>query len=357
MTKKALITGITGQDGAYLADFLLAKGYHVHGLRLYEATPNTQRLEGLLKAYPARLTLHYGDMIDGGHLHRLVSNILPDEIYNLAALSHVGVSYDLPEAAAQINGIGTLRLLEVVRGSQKPVRFYQASSSEMFGNAPAPQNEATAFQPCSPYAAAKLYAYWLVKTYRNSYGLHASNGILFNHESPLRGEEFVTRKITKSLARMIAGKQEILYLGNLDARRDWGHARDYVEGMWLMLQQDEADDYVLAMGQTHSVRDFLEAAFAALGITLSWNGQGLDEKGICQRSGRVMVAVDPAFYRPADIDCLCGDATKAQKNLGWKPRTDFRSLVIEMVRHDLEESGQSLDYLRAAIDEKIYAVR
>lgn len=335
MANTALITGITGQDGAYLAAFLLKKGYSVHGMRLYDATPDTQRLDHLLQQYPEKFQLHYGDMIDGMALCRLLSALRPDEIYNLAALSHVKVSFEVPEAAAQINGLGTLRLLEALRTLSLPARFYQASSSEMFGNAPAPQNEDTPFQPCSPYAAAKMYAYWLVRTYRQSYGLHASNGILFNHESPLRGEEFVTRKISRAIADLIAGKADVLTLGNLDAQRDWGHARDYVEGMWMMLQADQPDDYVLATGETHSVRDFVEAAFQSVGIHLVWRGAGVDEQGYCRTTGRLLVAVDAGLFRPAEVHCLCGDATKARTQLGWQPRTDFAALVQDMVQADL----------------------
>lgn len=336
MTKTALITGITGQDGAYLAAFLLAKGYSVHGVRLYEATPNTQRLEALLVEFPDRFYLHYGDLTDSGRLYRLLAQTQPDEIYNLAALSHVRVSFDLPEAAANINALGTLRLLEAMRTLESKARFYQASSSEMFGNASAPQNEETPFQPCSPYAASKLYAYWLVRTYRDSYYMHASNGILFNHESPLRGEEFVTRKITKAIASLISGQSDVLKLGNLEARRDWGHARDYVEGMWLMLQADRPDDYVLATGKTHSVRNFIEAAFDCMGMPIVWNGSGLHEKGLCRRTGRVLIEIDETLFRPAEIHCLCGDSTKARTQLGWVPKTDFTMLVHEMVKADLD---------------------
>jgi GDPmannose 4,6-dehydratase len=306
-------------------------------MRLYEATPNTQRLENLLTQYPDQFHLHYGDMTDSGGLYRLLAQIKPDEIYNLAALSHVRVSFDLPESAANINAMGTLRLLEAMRALNLNARFYQASSSEMFGNAPAPQNENTPFQPCSPYAASKLYAYWLVRTYRDSYGMHASNGILFNHESPLRGEEFVTRKITKAIADLIAGKSDVLKLGNLEARRDWGHARDYVEGMWMMLQADKPDDFVLATGETYSVRDFVEAAFTCMGLPVFWTGSGLQEKGLCRRTGRLLIEIDETLFRPAEINCLCGDATKAKTQLGWVPRTDFAGLVHEMVRADLDE--------------------
>lgn len=343
MAKTALITGVTGQDGAYLATLLLEKGYRVHGIRLYETTPVSRVIDRLWARYPQDFFLHYGDMTDGGMWPRLLQKIVPDEIYNLAALSHVGVSFELPEACAQINALGTLRLLEAVRSLPRfPARIYQASSSEMFGNAPAPQNEDTPFQPCSPYAASKLYAYWLVRTYRQSYGLHVSNGILFNHESPLRGEEFVTRKITRTLAYIMAGKDTVLRLGNLDAQRDWGHACDYVEGMWRMLQQERPDDYVLASGQSYAVRDFVVAAFSCAGIDLDWSGQGLEEKAICRRSGRVMVVVDPDLFRPVDIRCLRGDSAKAQHMLGWRPRYDFMSLVRDMVDADLAEQG--LDY-------------
>lgn len=334
MTKTAFITGITGQDGVYLATLLLGKGYDVHGLRLYEVAPDTSALDALATRFPQKLFLHYGDMVDGGLWVRLLAQIRPDEIYNLAGLSHVGVSFALPEASAQINALGPLRILEAIRALGLPVRFYQASSSEMFGNAPAPQNEDTPFAPCSPYAAAKLYAYWLVKSYRDSYGLHASNGILFNHESPRRGEEFVTRKITRTLTAILAGEDVVLRLGNLEARRDWGHARDYVEGMWRMLQQPDSDDYVLATGETRSVRDFVMAAFAYAGIDLLWRGHGAGETALCRRSGRVLVAVDPALFRPADIHCLCGDASKARRVLGWQPQHDFMTLVGDMVDAD-----------------------
>ncbi|QQG36923.1 MAG: GDP-mannose 4,6-dehydratase [Micavibrio aeruginosavorus] len=339
MAKTALITGITGQDGAYLAALLLEKGYHVHGVRLYEPSPLSPAIVRLLEGCPQRFFLHYGDMVDGGVWLRLLREIVPDEIYNLAALSHVGVSFELPEASAQINALGTLRLLEAVRSLRLPARLYQASSSEMFGNAPAPQNEETPFQPCSPYASSKLYAYWLVRNYREAYGVYAGNGILFNHESPLRGEEFVTRKITRALAEIVAGKDTVLRLGNLDAQRDWGHASDYVEGMWRMLQQPQADDYVLATGHTHAVREFVKEAFSYAGIDLAWRGQGTEEEAFCARSGRVMVSVDPSLFRPSDIRCLRGDAAKARNVLGWEPRHDFLSLVRDMVDADLMERG------------------
>jgi GDPmannose 4,6-dehydratase len=330
----AFITGITGQDGALLAEFLLENGYDVHGLRLYAASDDTQRIKSL-SGHP-RFHLHYGDLTDGGNLWRLLKTIGPQEIYNLAGQSHVGVSFAVPEATFDINAAGTLRLLEAMRGLEYPARFYQASSSEMFGNAAAPQNEDTPFNPCSPYGVAKLAAYHTVLVYRRSYGLHASNGILFNHESPLRGEEFVTRKITRAVAAIEAGKRDVLCLGNLDARRDWGHARDYVEGMWLMLQQDKPGDYVLATGMARSVREFTAAAFACAGINIKWQGTGLDETGIDAKTGRTLVKVDPRFFRPAELHELIGDAGKAQRELGWTPRTDFAALVQEMVAHDRE---------------------
>ncbi len=329
--KTALITGITGQDGAVLAQFLLDKGYAVHGLRLYSATSDTQRLDSLRQS--PHFHLHYGDLTDGGNLQRLIAQIQPDEVYNLAAQSHVKVSFAVPEATAQINALGTLRLLEAVR--DRDIRFYQASSSEMFGSAPAPQNEDTPFAPCSPYASSKLYAYWLVRNYRDAYGLHASNGILFNHESPLRGEEFVTRKISLTVAAIVTGQAACLMVGNLDARRDWGHARDYVEGMWLMLQQDVPGDYVLATGRAYSVREFITAAFGCAGVNIVWRGEGLDEKAFDVASGKMLVAVDPQFFRPNEVHELVGDAAKAREALGWQPRTTFRGLIEEMVAADL----------------------
>ncbi|HEY8192137.1 MAG TPA: GDP-mannose 4,6-dehydratase [Alphaproteobacteria bacterium] len=329
MRKIALITGVTGQDGALLAGFLLDKGYEVHGMRLYAATDDTARLKDLL-SNPS-FKLHYGDLTDGGALWRLLSEIKPHEIYNLAAQSHVKVSFEMPEATADINALGTLRLLEAIRGLKLETRFYQASSSEMFGNAPAPQSETTPFQPCSPYGAAKLYAYWITRNYRDAYGLHASNGILFNHESPVRGEEFVTRKIARAVAAIEAGTQEILKIGNLAARRDWGHAADYVQGMWLMLQQDTPGDYVLATGKARSVKEFVTAAFALTGVNIVWTGKGMDEKGIDARSGRVLVLVDPDLYRPAELHELVGNAALAYEKLGWTAHTAFRDLVREMV--------------------------
>lgn len=345
--RTAFITGITGQDGAILAKTLLDKGYSVHGLRLYSATNDTERLTNL-KNYP-EFHMHYGDLTDGGNLHRKIAQIKPDEIYNLAAQSHVKVSFDVPEATAHINALGTLRLLEAIRGTK--TRFYQASSSEMFGSSAAPQNEQTAFSPCSPYASAKLYAYWLVRNYRDAYGLHASNGILFNHESPLRGEEFVTRKITRAIAAITYGIKETLTIGNLDAKRDWGHAKDYVEGMWLILQQDRPDDYVLASGQSKTVREFITAAFTCAGFNIEWRGQGLSEHAVNRRTGKTLVTVDPQFFRPNEVHYLLGDATKAKTVLGWTPKYSFSALVEDMVHTDLALIGntQTYDYaLRAA---------
>jgi GDPmannose 4,6-dehydratase len=341
MAKVALITGVTGQDGAYLAELLLQKGYIVHGLRRRSSSFNSARIEHLyrdLHSEDVRFFLHYGDLTDATNLIRLIQQIQPDEIYNLAAQSHVYVSFETPEYTANADGIGTLRLLEALRilNLEKKARFYQASTSELYGMAAeTPQRETTPFYPRSPYGVAKLYAYWITVNYREAYGLHASNGILFNHEGPTRGETFVTRKITRAVAAIGAGRQPRLYLGNLDAKRDWGHARDYVEGMWRMLQQDKPDDYVLATGETHSVREFVERAFAEIGIDLDWKGTGVDEKGVDLKSGRVLVEVDPRFFRPAEVDILCGDATKARNKLGWMPRILFGDLVKEMVRHDV----------------------
>ncbi|MBI2233873.1 MAG: GDP-mannose 4,6-dehydratase [Micavibrio aeruginosavorus] len=336
--KVALITGVTGQDGAYLARFLLDRGYAVHGLRPYAATDDCERLRGGLLDRPG-FHLHHGDLADSGNLIRMLQATKPDEIYNLGAQSHVAVSFDVPEQTADVNALGTLRLLEAIRAlnMQDKARFYQASSSEMFGNAPAPQDENTPFSPCSPYAAAKLYAYWITRTYRQAYGVFACNGILFNHESPLRGAEFVTRKIARAVAR-----GESLALGNLDACRDWGHARDYVRGMWMMLQQDAPDDFVLATGKNHSVRDFVVAAFAHAGTTVTWSGDGLAEKGICARSGKTLVTVDPRFFRPAELHSLRGNPAKARERLGWVPEHTFETLVAEMVdaEADLMRGGR-----------------
>lgn len=340
--KVALITGITGQDGAYLAQLLLDKGYDVHGVKRRSSSFNTGRIEKIYQdphEKDARFHLHHGDLTDSTNLIRLVQQTQPDEIYNLAAQSHVAVSFETPEYTANADGIGTLRLLEAMRilGLEKTTRFYQASTSELYGLVQeVPQRETTPFYPRSPYAAAKLYAYWIVVNYREAYGMHASNGILFNHESPLRGETFVTRKITRAAAAIQLGRQEKLYLGNLDAKRDWGHAREYVRGMWLMLQQDEADDYVLATGETTPVRTFVEWAFADVGITLRWEGQGEAEKGYCAQSGRCLVEVDPRYFRPTEVDLLIGDPAKAREKLGWTHDTSPRDLAREMVLADLE---------------------
>jgi GDPmannose 4,6-dehydratase len=338
----ALITGVTGQDGAYLARLLLDKGYVVHGLKRRSSSFNTGRIEDIYQdphTDNARFHLHYGDMTDSTNLIRIVQQTQPTEIYNLAAQSHVQVSFETPEYTANADAVGTLRLLEAIRilGLEKICRFYQASTSELYGLVQeVPQSETTPFYPRSPYAAAKLYAYWIVVNYREAYGMHASNGILFNHESPLRGETFVTRKITRAAAAISLQKQDKLYLGNLDAKRDWGHAREYVRGMWLMMQQDEPDDYVLATGHTTEVRKFVEWSFDDVGIQLEWRGQGIDEKGYCAKTGRVIVEVDPRYFRPTEVELLLGDPTKAQKKLGWTHETSARDLAREMVRADLE---------------------
>jgi GDPmannose 4,6-dehydratase len=341
MPKVALITGVTGQDGAYLAESLLNKGYIVHGLRRRSSSFNSGRIEHLyhdLHEPSARLFLHYGDLSDSTNLIRLVQQIEPDEIYNLAAQSHVWVSFETPEYTANADALGALRLLEAIRilGLQKKTRFYQASTSEMYGKVQEiPQRETTPFYPRSPYGVAKLYGYWITVNYREAYGIHASNGILFNHEGPTRGETFVTRKITRAVAAISRGKQDKLYLGNLDAKRDWGHARDYVEGMWMMLQQPEADDYVLATGETHSVREFVEKAFAEAGHTIAWKGSGTSEVGLDAKSGKVLVEIDPRFFRPTEVEILIGDPTKAREKLGWQPKIMFEQLVREMVQSDL----------------------
>jgi GDPmannose 4,6-dehydratase len=338
--KKALITGVTGQDGAYLAEFLLSKGYEVHGIKRRASLLNTARIDHLYQdphESGVRMHLHYGDLTDATNLIRIVQQVQPDEIYNLGAMSHVQVSFEVPEYTADANALGTLRLLEALRilGLEKKTRFYQASSSELYGLVQqVPQSETTPFYPRSPYAVAKLYAYWITVNYRESYGMYACNGILFNHESPIRGETFVTRKITRALARIHLGLQDCLFLGNLDARRDWGHAQDYVEMQWLMLQQDTPEDYVIATGEQHSVRDFVNAAAAGLGISLDWKGSGVEEVGV-NASGREIVRVDPRYFRPAEVDTLLGDATKAHARLGWRPRHSFGDLVSEMVREDL----------------------
>ncbi len=340
MRKTALITGITGQDGSYLAEFLLGKGYEVHGLIRRHSISNTSRIDHILSSdyNKVKFFLHFADTTDSSNLMRLISEIRPTEVYNLAAQSHVGVSFDVPEYTAEATGVSTLKLLEAIRVNGGNCRYYQASTSELFGGLPetAPQSEATPFYPKSPYGVAKLYSYWITVNYRESYNMFACNGILFNHESPRRGENFVTRKITLAIANIIAGKQEKLSLGNMDAKRDWGYAGDYIEGMWMMLQQDKADDYVLATNETHTVREFVEAAFRQLGITIKWEGTGVNEKGYSQ-SGRLLVDVNPEFYRPAEVEFLWGDPAKAEKILGWKRKVDFDGLVSMMMEADLKE--------------------
>ena len=337
----ALITGVTGQDGACLAELLLSKGYVVHGVKRRSSSFNSGRIDHFYEdphEADARFFLHYGDLTDATNLIRLVQEVGPDEIYNLAAQSHVHVSFETPEYTANSDALGTLRLLEALRilNRTEEVRFYQASTSELFGNAPAaPQNEATPFCPRSPYAAAKLYAYWITVNYREAYGIHASNGILFNHEGPTRGETFVTRKVTRAVASMVHGLQDRVYLGNLDARRDWGHALDYVEGMWRIVNHDTPDDYVLATGEAHSVREFVELAFEEVGIDIVWDGEGVCEKGRDARTGTVRVEIDPRYFRPTDVDLLVGDATKARKVLGWEPKSTFGEIVSGMVQADL----------------------
>jgi GDPmannose 4,6-dehydratase len=341
MRKVALITGITGQDGAYLAEFLLNKGYEVHGIKRRASLFNTDRIDHLYQdphVRDRRLILHYGDLTDSTNLIRIVQQTQPDEIYNLAAQSHVQVSFETPEYTADADAMGTLRLLEAIRilGLDKKTRFYQASTSELFGDVrEIPQKETTPFYPRSPYAVAKLYAYWITVNYREAYGIYGCNGILFNHESPLRGETFVTRKITRAIARIKLGLQDCLYLGNLDALRDWGHARDYVEMQWLMLQQDEPDDFVIATGVQYSVRQFVDAAARELGIQIHWEGQGVEEKGYDTATDKCVVAVDPRYFRPTEVETLLGDPSKAKEKLGWTPKTSFEDLVKEMVREDL----------------------
>jgi GDPmannose 4,6-dehydratase len=341
MAKTALITGVTGQDGAYLTELLLDKGYEVHGVKRRSSSFNTGRIDHLYKdphEEDARLHLHYGDMTDATNLIRIVQETRPDEIYNLAAQSHVQVSFETPEYTANSDAMGTLRLLEAIRllGMSETTRFYQASTSELYGKVQEiPQSEKTPFYPRSPYAAAKLYAYWITVNYREAYGMHASNGILFNHESPIRGETFVTRKITRAVAAIHHGLQERLYLGNLDAKRDWGHARDYVEGMWRIVQHDTPDDFVLATGETRSVREFVERAFAEVGTDVVWHGEGVDEIGLDRRTGRTLVQVDPNYFRPTEVDILIGDAAKAERELGWRATTSFDELVREMIREDV----------------------
>jgi GDPmannose 4,6-dehydratase len=354
--KKALITGVTGQDGAYLAELLLSKGYEVHGIKRRSSSFNTGRIDHLYQdphEKSVRFKLHYGDLTDSSNIIRIVQEVQPDEIYNLGAMSHVKVSFDEPEYAANVDGIGTLRILEAIRilGLEKKTRIYQASTSELYGLVQeVPQSERTPFYPRSPYGVAKLYAYWITVNYREAYGMFACNGILFNHESPLRGETFVTRKITRSVARISLGKEQVLYLGNLDAKRDWGHAKDYVEAMWMILQQNDPDDFVIATGVTTSVRDFCRAAFAELGVELEFRGAGVDEIGVVKsarrkdlkfEAGQTVIRIDPNYYRPTEVDLLIGDASKAREKLGWLPRHDLNSLVKEMVASDFSaESGR-----------------
>lgn len=342
--KKALITGITGQDGAYLAEFLLEKGYEVHGIKRRASLFNTDRIDHLYQDPHEKnrnFILHYGDLTDPTNLIRILQEVRPDEVYNLAAQSHVAVSFESPEYTADTDGLGTLRLLEGIRllGLEKKTRFYQASTSELFGKVQEiPQTEKTPFYPRSPYAAAKLYAYWITVNYREAYGIYACNGILFNHESPLRGETFVTRKITRALARISLGLQDCLYLGNMDAKRDWGHAKDYVRMQWLMLQQDEPEDFVIATGKQHSVREFVTFAAGKLGIEVEWQGMGIAEKGIDKATGQVIVAVDPKYFRPTEVETLLGDPSKAREKLGWTPEISFQQMVEEMVDRDLNEA-------------------
>lgn len=339
--KKALITGITGQDGSYLTELLLEKGYEVHGIIRRQSSQNTERIDHILNdsAFSKRVFLHYGDLTDSSNAHALIGEIQPDEVYNLAAQSHVAVSFEVPEYTAEATGVGTIRLLEAVRQSGLPIRFYQASTSELFGGLPetAPQSESTPFYPKSPYGAAKLYSFWITKNYRESYGMFACNGILFNHESPRRGETFVTRKITLAVARIAKGLQEKLTLGNLEAKRDWGFAGDYVEGMWRILQQDQPEDYVLATNETHTVREFVERAFAETGVPIHWEGEGSNEKGYDAKTGKLLVDVSEQFYRPAEVELLWGDSTKAEHELGWRRKVGFAELVKMMVAADLKK--------------------
>lgn len=340
--KKALITGVSGQDGSYLTELLLEKGYEVHGVIRRHSTPCTERIDHLLSdaQYDGQIFLHYGDLMDSSNAHALICEIQPDEVYNLAAQSHVAVSFEVPEYTAEATGVGTIRLLEAMRQVKPDARFYQASTSELFGGLSdtAPQSEATPFYPKSPYGAAKLYSFWITKNYRESYDMFAVNGILFNHESPRRGEMFVTRKITLAVARIMAGRQEKLSLGNLNAKRDWGFAGDYVEGMWRMLQQDTPDDYVLATNETHTVREFAELSFREVGVEIEWRGSDVEEKGYDTKTGRLLVDVDPRYFRPAEVELLWGDPSKAEKELGWQRKVSFPELVRMMVRADMGDS-------------------
>ena len=342
--KKALITGITGQDGSYLAELLLAKGYEVHGLIRRASSFNTGRIDHLYQdqhVNGVKMFLHYGDLSDASNLSRLLEKIRPEEIYNLGAQSHVRISFDMPEYTADVTGIGALRLLDAIREAEIKTKFYQASSSEMFGQAvELPLKETSAFHPRSPYGCAKVLAYWLTKNYREAYGMFAVNGILFNHESPRRGETFVTRKITRGLARIKLGKEEKIFLGNLDAKRDWGHAQDYVYGMWLMMQTDKPGDYLLASGENHSVREFAELAARYFGFDLIWKGAGLEEQGLDRKTGRTIIAIDPKYFRPAEVDNLLGDPSRARKELGWKPKISFAELVREMCEADFNKENK-----------------
>jgi len=344
--KKALITGITGQDGSYLAELLLEKGYEVHGIIRRASTFNTERIDHLFKdphVSGVKLFLHYGDLSDASNLSRLLEKIKPDEIYHLGAQSHVRVSFDMPEYTGDVTGLGTLRILDAIREAGIKTKFYQASSSEMFGLVQeVPQKETTPFYPRSPYGCAKVYAYWVTKNYRESYNLFACNGILFNHESPRRGETFVTRKITRGLARIKLGLDDCLYLGNMDAKRDWGYAKDYVEGMWMMMQHDKPDDYVLATGETHTVREFVEVASSILGFELIWKGNGVDEVGVDKKTGKAIIKIDPVYFRPAEVDLLIGDPTKAKTQLGWKPRVLFEDLAKMMTEADLIAEAKNI---------------
>ena len=340
--KKAFITGLTGQDGSYLAEFLLEKGYEVHGIIRRASVANTSRIDHLMKD----VHVYYGDMIDSSNLSRLMEKIQPDEIYNLAAQSHVQVSFDVPEFTADVDGLGTLRLLDAIREMRSGTRFYQASTSELFGGLPetAPQSEKTPFYPKSPYGAAKLYAYWITVNFREAYDLYACNGILFNHESPRRGENFVTKKITRSVARIAQGRQDKLSLGNLDAKRDWGYAKDYVEAMWLMLQQEKPDDFVIATGETHTVREFTELAFRHIGVELAWEGEGVEEKAYDRKTNRLLVDVDPRFFRPAEVEFLWGDPTKAKEKLGGRNKTSLAQLVEIMMDYDMNFDNYGGDH-------------
>lgn len=349
--KTALIFGVTGQDGKYLSEFLLEQGYTVHGVKRRSSMFNTGRIDHLIKQYAdtGRFVLHYGDVTDSTNVIRIIQQVQPDEVYNLAAQSHVQVSFETPEYTGNADALGTLRILEAIRilGLSKKTRFYQASTSELYGNSLPPQSETTPFCPRSPYAAAKLYAFWITVNYREAYGIFACNGILFNHESPSRGETFVTKKITRGVARIKLGLQDKISLGNLDAKRDWGYARDYVKAMWLMLQQEHPDDYVIATGQAHTVREFVEKAFAAVGIHIAWQGEGLDEQGVDVETGKVVVEIDSRYFRPTEVDYLLGDATKAKNNLGWEPLVSFDELVRKMVNRDLTVVYNAISALNA----------